>query len=121
MAKKRANRGDRPERLKAPSVPYDGGPDGLVIELRAALPLPARARYHEELHDLRRSTDDSWQRALEFLWEQLGTSWTVHGGTIEKRKELLGRYRLASQDERRFVRDALRRHLAEYFPEMERP
>jgi len=120
VAKKRAKR-DRPEKLKAPSVAYDGGPDGLVVDLRAALPLPARARYHEELHDLRRSTDDSWQRALEFLWEQLGTRWEVRGAEITTRKELLGRYRLASQEERKFVREALRRHLGEYFPEMERP
>jgi hypothetical protein len=120
VAKKRAKR-DRPERLKAPSVPYDGGPNGLAVDLRAGLPLPARARYHEELHDLRRSTDDSWQRALEFLWEQLGTRWAVHDAEITARKELLGRYRLASQEERKFVREALRLHLAEYFPEMERP
>lgn len=120
MAKKRAKR-DRPERLKAPSVTYSDGPGGLAVDLRAALPLPARARYHDELHDLRRSTDDSWQRALEFLWEQLGTRWALHDAEITARKELLGRYRLADQDERRFVRDALRQHLAEYFPEMERP
>ncbi len=120
MAKKRAKR-DRPPKLKAPAVPYGDGPDGLVIELRGALPLPARARYHEELHDLRRSTDDSWQRALEFLWEQLAVSWTLAGETISARKELLGRYRLASQAERLFVRETLRAHLAEYFPEMERP
>lgn len=121
MAKKRAKRGDRPERIKAPSVTYGDGPDGLSIDLRAALPLPARARYAGELHDQRRSTDDSWQRALEFLWEQLGTRWALHGTEIVKRKELLGRYRMASQAERLFVREALRRHLAEYFPEMERP
>lgn len=120
MAKKRAKR-DRLPKLKAPSVPYGNGPGGLVIELRAALPLPARQRYHEELHDMRRSTDDSWQRAFEFLWEQLGTSWALAGETITRRKELLGRYRLASQDERLFVRESLREHLAEYFPEMERP
>lgn len=121
MAKKRAKRGDRPERLKAPSVDYGPGPDGLTIGLRAGLPLPARARYHAELHDQRRSTDDSWQRALEFLWEQLGTRWEAHGLELTARKELLGRYRMASQDERRFVREALRAHLTEYFPEMERP
>ncbi|MBO9533965.1 MAG: hypothetical protein J7513_13425 [Solirubrobacteraceae bacterium] len=120
MAKKRANR-DRPEKIKAPSIAYEGGPDGLAVDLRAALPLPARQRYHAELHDLKRSTDDSWQRALEFLWEQLGTRWAVHDGEITARKELLGRYRLASQEERKFVREALRRHLGEYFPEMERP
>ncbi|MEH3053941.1 MAG: hypothetical protein PGN13_08035 [Patulibacter minatonensis] len=120
MAKKRAKR-SQPERLKAPSIPYEGGPEGLVVDLRAGLPLPARARYHEELHDLRRSTDDSWQRALEFLWEQLGTRIAVHGAEIRARKELLGRYRMASQEERKFIRESLRAHLAEYFPEMERP
>ncbi len=45
----------------------------------------------------------------------------MHGTDIVARKELLGRYRMASQEERRFVREALRQHLAEYFPEMERP
>lgn len=120
MAKKRAKR-ERPPKLKAPAIAYPGGPGDLLIELRSALPLPARARYHEELHDLRRSTDDSWQRALEFLWEQLAVGWTSAGSTITNRKELLGRYRLATQDERRFVRETLRAHLAEYFPEMERP
>lgn len=120
MAKKRAKR-ERPEKLKAPSVTYDCGPDGLEVDLRAALPLPARARYAEELHDQRRSTDDSWQRAIEFLWEQLGTRWATHGTEITARKELLGRFRMASQEERKFVRESLRAHLGEYFPEMERP
>lgn len=120
MAKKRAKRDQLPK-LKAPSIPYADGPGGMSLSLRAALPLPARQRYHDEIHDLRRSTDDSWQRGVEFLWEQLGTSWEVSGVEITTRKELLGRYRLASQEERRFVREALRQHLAEFFPEMERP
>jgi hypothetical protein len=120
VAKKRSSR-QKPPKLKAPSVRYDGGPAGLAIELRAGLPLPARARYHDEIHDLRRSTDDSWQRGLEFLWEQLGSLWDVNDAPITARKELLGRYRFASQEERKFVRDCLRTHLAEYFPEMERP
>src|SRR5690606_28215730 len=101
MAKKRAKR-ERLPKLKAPAVAYENGPEGMVIELRSAMPLPARARYHEELHDMRRSTDDSWQRAFEFLWEQLAVSWTVAGEPITKRKELLGRYRLANQAERLF-------------------
>lgn len=120
MAKKRAKRDQLPK-LKAPSIRYEGGPDGLAVELRAGLPLPARQRYHDEIHDLRRSTDDSWQRGLEFLWEQLGTSWDLHGEPITARKALLGRYRMASQDERKFVRESLRKHLGEYFPEMEQP
>jgi hypothetical protein len=31
------------------------------------------------------------------------------------------RFRVASQDERKFVRDALREHLAEHFPELQAP
>ena len=39
----------------------------------------------------------------------------------DRQKELLGRYRMASADERRFVRDSLRAHVAENFPELEAP
>ena len=38
-----------------------------------------------------------------------------------KQKELLGRYRMASADERAFVLRVVREHLAENFPEMEAP
>ncbi len=48
-------------------------------------------------------------------------SWTIAGLRDERQKELLGRYRMASQTERRFVRDALRTHLTENFPEMQAP
>ena len=40
---------------------------------------------------------------------------------IDRPRELLGRYRLASADDRRFVRDSLRAHAAEHFPELEAP
>ena len=48
-------------------------------------------------------------------------SWTIHGLRIDRQKELLGRYRMASVDERRFVRESLRVHLKENFPDMEAP
>ena len=48
-------------------------------------------------------------------------SWTISGLEITRQKELLGRYRMASTDERRFVRDTLREHAAEHFPELEAP
>ena len=34
---------------------------------------------------------------------------------------LLGRYRFASQAERAWIRDTLRAHVAEHFPELEAP
>ena len=39
----------------------------------------------------------------------------------EGQKALLARFRVATGDERRLVRDVLREHLAEHFPELEAP
>jgi hypothetical protein len=48
--------------------------------------------------------------------------WEIAGAEpLTRQKELLGRYRFASADERRWIRDALRTHLAEHFPDMEAP
>ena len=52
------------------------------------------------------------------LFERLAVSWTISGLEITRQKELLGRYRMATDDERRFVRDTLREHAAEHFPEL---
>ena len=46
-------------------------------------------------------------------------SWTISGLRIDRQRELLGRYRMAGADERRFVRDSLRAHLRENFPELQ--
>jgi hypothetical protein len=65
--------------------------------------------------------EDAWQRAIELLFERLAVSWTIAGLEIDRQQELLARYRAASDAERRFVRDALRRHVNEHFPELEAP
>lgn len=65
--------------------------------------------------------EDAWQRATELLFERLAVSWTIAGLEITRQKELLARYRIASADERGFVRDSLRHHLREHFPEMTAP
>ncbi len=65
--------------------------------------------------------EDAWQRGIEFLFERLAVSWSIAGLELASQKELLGRYRLASGDERRFVREALRQHMSEHFPELEAP
>jgi hypothetical protein len=40
---------------------------------------------------------------------------------IERQRELLARLRMASAEERAWVRSALREHCAEHFPELEAP
>ncbi len=105
--------------LTAPTSTY-GDPDAGELELRGVLSAKARAEYAAVLHGgLNR--EDAWQRASELLFERLAVSWTIAGLRIDRQKELLGRYRMASQDERRFVREALRTHVVEHFPELEAP
>ena len=48
---------------------------------------------------------------MEFLFERLVVRWEIAGLLLEDQKELLGRYRMASAEERRRVRDALAEHL----------
>ncbi len=93
-----------------------------ALVLRGAMSPGTRREYAETLAGSPLSREDAWQRAIEFLFERLAVRWSLAGtDPIERPRELLARYRLASQDERRFVRDSLRAHLAEHFPELERP
>jgi hypothetical protein len=94
--------------------------DGNELELRAALTAKARSEYAAVLAGgLHR--EDAWHRATELLFERLTVSWTIAGLRTDRQKELLGRYRMATQDERQFVRDSLREHVTEHFPELEAP
>ena len=55
------------------------------------------------------SADDRWQRRAELLFERLAVRWEIAGLPLDKQKELLGRYRMASADERALgARDARR-------------
>jgi len=107
------------DKLQAPTSDYrDDG--GNVLTLRGSLTPAARREYAEVLaggHD----REDAWQRATELLFERLAVSWTIAGLEISRQKELLARYRVASQGERRFVRDSLREHVTENFPELQAP
>jgi hypothetical protein len=106
-------------KLTAPASDYTD-PDGNVLTLRGSLPPAARAEYARVLAGGLRQ-EDAWQRATELLFERLTVSWTIAGLAITRQKELLGRYRMASASERRFVREALRAHVAEHFPELQAP
>jgi hypothetical protein len=106
-------------RLVAPSSDYPDA-DGNVLTLRGSLTVAARAEYANTLAGgLHR--EDARQRATELLFERLALSWTIAGSEVTRQKELLGRYRIASAADRQFVREALRAHVREHFPELEAP
>lgn len=113
------NRRRRGEQPSAPTTDYTDA-EGNALTLRGALSPATRRRYAQTLQGgLER--EDAWQRATELLFEHLAAAWTIAGVRTDKPKQLLGRYRMASAAERTFVRDSLRAHLAENFPDMEAP
>lgn len=65
------------------------------------------------------SAEDRWQRRVEYLFERLAVRWEIAGLPLEGQRELLGRYRMASADERRTVRAALAEHLQARYPDVE--
>lgn len=107
------------EKLAAPSSDHRDA-DGNVLTLRGSLSAATRRDYAGMLAG-GHHREDATQRALELLFERLAASWTIAGLSIDRQKELLARYRMASSAERQFVREAMREHAAEHFPELEVP
>lgn len=107
------------KRQRAPTSDYRDA-EGNVLTLRGSLTPGSRKQYADILAG-GLDQEDAWQRATELLFERLAVSWTISGLQITRQKELLGRYRMATAEERRFVRDVLREHVPEHFPEVQAP
>jgi hypothetical protein len=109
------------EALEAPESAYTS-PDGDVLVLRGTMTPATRREYATAGAGSPLPREDAWQRAVEFLFERLAVSWEIAGAEpLTRQKELLGRYRFASAAERRWIREVLREHLAEHFPELDAP
>jgi hypothetical protein len=116
-------RGRAHEKLSAPTNDYTDA-EGNVLTLRGSLTPGARRKYAETLAGQGRpaaTQEDAWQRATELLFERLAVRWTIAGAPIYRPRELLGRLRVASTSERAWVRDTLREHCAEHFPDVRAP
>jgi hypothetical protein len=115
----------RRPRLKPQNTEYPDGEGGVLV-LRGSLTAATRATYAriasgEDL-GAAANREDAWQRAFEFLFERLAVSWTIAGTTpITRQAELLGRLRVASAAERSWLRERLREHCAEWFPDVNAP
>lgn len=113
------------ERLRAPSSDYTDA-EGNVLTLRGSLTPATRREYAETLSGgaaarAASTQEDVWQRAVELLFERLAVRWSIAGVPIERQRELLSRFRVASPAERAAVREALRAHCAEHFPDVHAP
>lgn len=117
-ARKRRREGVGEGVAPAPATDYPDG-EGGVLTLRDELSA-GTVRGLESL-DAKpaASADDRWQRRVEYLFERLAVRWELAGLPLEGQRELLGRYRMASADERRRVRAALVEHLRTRAPDVE--
>ncbi len=91
--------------------------EGNVLTLRDELSAGTWAKLDALEAKPAASAEDRWQRRGEFLFERLAVRWEISGLPLEGQRELLGRYRMASADERRWVREVLDEHLRTHAPE----
>jgi hypothetical protein len=101
-------------------------PEGNALILRTKLSPGTRRKYAQIASGAglppAATREDAWQRSVEFLFERLAVSWTIAGAPpLTAQRELLGRLRMASSAERSWLRDRLREHCAEHFPELAAP
>ncbi len=64
------------------------------------------------------AAEDRWQRRTELLFERFAVRWEIAGLPLEGQKELLGRYRMADGDLRRWVRATIDAHVRAKQPEL---
>ena len=114
---RRSRRRDR-SRGPAPRATTDyTDAEGNVLTLRDELSAGTWAKLDALEAKPAASAEDRWQRRGEFLFERLVVRWEISGLPLEGQRELLGRYRLASADERRWVREVLDEHLRTHAPD----
>lgn len=116
---KRARRRNRDASPKAPASTTDyTDTEGNVLTLRDELSAGTIEKVRQLDSTPGASAEDRWQRRGELLFERLAVSWTIADLPLETQKELLGRYRMASGDERRWIGETIERHLAAHHPEL---
>ena len=116
-SRRRTRAGAAPADAKVSTSDYRD-PDGNVLTLRDELSAGTLRQLEELELKPAASADDRWQRRVELLFERLVVRWELAGLPLEAQKELLGRYRMASADERRWVRETLAEHLAGRHPDV---
>jgi hypothetical protein len=109
----------RGQRESAPASTTDyRDEEGNVLRLRDALSAGTLRQLEQLDSKPAASAEDRWQRRAELLFERLAVSWEIAGLPLDSQKELLGRYRMASAGERRWVRETLAEHLRTRHPDV---
>jgi hypothetical protein len=112
---KRKRKPRRPEPLE--TFEY-ADPEGNVLTLRGSLSPGTIRKLGERPAGRAASAEDAWQRRTELLFERLVVGWEIAGLPLTDQKMLLGRYRMADDETRRWVRRTIAEHLERHIPEL---
>jgi hypothetical protein len=112
-----AQRRSRREREPVDTVDYTD-PEGNVLTLRQSLSEKTIRKINKPHKKDASSAEDVWARRQELLFEHLVTSWEISGLPLDDQKMLLGRYRMASADEQRWVRETIDAHVQRHIPDL---
>ena len=104
-----------------PAVSDYADPDGNVLTLRDTLSAATLRKLQEPEGSAAATAEDLHTRRAEMRFERLAVRWTIAGLPLEGQSELLGRYRMAGTDERRWVRETLVEHLRTRHPDVTVP
>jgi hypothetical protein len=108
----------RREREPVETVDYTD-PDGNVLSLRQSLSDRTIRKLNKPHRKDAASAEDVWARRNEMLFEYLAVSWEIAGLPLDDQKTLLGRFRMATADEQRWVRETLSAHVERFIPELD--
>jgi hypothetical protein len=109
MGRRSRRRSQEGERAPATTTDYRDG-EGNVLTLRDEVSAGTLRQLEQLESRPAASAEDRWQRRVELLFERLAVRWEIAGLPLESQKELLGRYRMASADERSWVRATIGEH-----------
>ena len=107
---RRSRKRGKGEAAPAAATDYEDA-GGNVLTLRDSLSAGTLRKLTEVTGSSASTRDDVWQRQGELMFERLAVSWTIAGLPLTGQKELLGRFRMADSDTRRWVRETLEGHL----------
>ena len=119
MAKRRRRKKDGGADEGPPAVESYRDDAGGELVLRRTLSAKTIAKIGEPPRSEAASIDDAWQRREELVFERLAVSWDIAGLPITDQKMLLGRYRMATPEERRWVRETIRAHVGRWVPDLD--
>ena len=116
MGRKGGKKGKRKrDKPNAAAIAYVDA-EGNTLRLRRTLSSATIAKIGEMPAGDAASIDDAYQRREEMLFERLAVSWEVAGLPLDDQKMLLGRYRMATPEERRWLRATIAEHVDTWLP-----